>query len=63
MKYDWNYVTKDRAKMNIALTAAGVISKFAQENEPDKIVGACMLMDALIDTLEDDEDDEDVVLW
>ena len=57
MKYDWKYVSEDRAKMNIALVAAGVISKLANENEPDKIVGACLLMDALMATLEDDDDE------
>lgn len=59
MKCDWNYVSKDRAKANIILVSLEVLRKLANENEPDKIVGSCMLMDALLATMEDDDETGD----
>lgn len=59
MKYDWKYVTTDRAQMNVALIAAEVINKLADENETEQIIGACRLMNAIMDSLEEKESGDD----
>ena len=56
MKFDWQYVTKERAKVNIAVAASEVIKKLTEDRKTDQIVGVCLLMDALIATLGDDDD-------
>ena len=57
MKCDWSYITKDRAKMNIALVATEVINSMAESGEADQILGVCKLMNALKASLEDEEDE------
>ena len=56
MKFDWEYVTRDRAKVNIALAASAVIRKLAEERKTGEIVGACMLMNALMDSMGDGDE-------
>ena len=59
MKYDWKYVSEEKAQKNIVLAAAEVITKLAEEKEADQIIGVCMLMKELMATMEDDDESGD----
>ena len=57
MKCDWEYVTKDKAKVNIATVAAEVINSLSDARDVNQIVGVCRFMNALLDSIGDDNDE------
>lgn len=59
MKYDWHYVTEERARVNVALISAEVINRLADEGEPEQIIGVCALMNAIMESLKEEEAGED----
>ena len=70
MKQDWSYITKDRAKMNIMITAYEAISKLAQDakaanevsndhayaTKAEQIAGVILMANAMIESLGDDDE-------
>ena len=58
MKLDWHYTSEDKARVNIALIASEVINKLTKEGTSHEIIGVCMLMNALMDSIGGEDGDE-----
>lgn len=55
---DWKYVTAERAQMNVAIIASKVINDLAKDDATEQIIGVCALMNAIMESLEADGEDQ-----